>query len=68
MSKGDSRQKRWSEAVTKAIEGLKALVELQAEYEEWFDNMPENLQNGPTREKLQNIQSSGSGVGTGYHT
>jgi len=57
VSKSSSRQKRWTEAANKAIEGLEALAELQQEYEEWYDNMPENLQNGPTGEKLQDIQN-----------
>lgn len=39
----------------KAREALEDLEELKNEYEEWYDNMPEQLQDGPTGEKLQEI-------------
>jgi len=36
-------------------DSLQVLLDLQAEYEEWYDNMPQQLQEGPTGEKLQEI-------------
>jgi hypothetical protein len=57
-----SRTKRWQHAVAEALkasanleEMLQELVDLQAEYEEWFEGMPENLQSSPAGEKLQAI-------------
>jgi flagellar biosynthesis chaperone FliJ len=32
---------------------MQALADVKAEYQEWYDNMPENLQAGPTGEKLE---------------
>jgi hypothetical protein len=55
MTKKQSRSQRWADAVAKAKEGLEALKELQDEYQEWYDNMNENLQGGATGEKLQAI-------------
>ena len=43
-----SRPQRWMEAV----ETLRAL---QAEYQEWLDNLPENLQDGALADKLQAV-------------
>jgi len=51
----NSRPKRWAEAVAKMRDGLSDLQDLKQEYEDWFEGMPENLQNGPTGEKLQAI-------------
>jgi hypothetical protein len=31
------------------------LKELQDEYQEWMDNLPENLQNSPVAERLQEV-------------
>jgi hypothetical protein len=50
-----SRPKRWMEAVAKAREGIDALVELVEEYQEWRDNLPENLDCSPLAEKLDAI-------------
>lgn len=55
--KQQSRSDRWSAAIGKAREGIEQLKELQEEYQEWFDSMPENLQSGPTGEKLEEISN-----------
>lgn len=60
--KRQSRGARWSEAAAKArsaFDGLKeaveALDEIRQEYEEWRDNLPENLANSALGEKLNTI-------------
>jgi hypothetical protein len=41
--------------VAKAQEGLAALMELRDEYQDWRDNLPENLDQSPVAEKLDAI-------------
>lgn len=53
MSK--SRPARWADAASRAVSALEELEGLQAEYQEWIDNLPENMQSGATAEKLQSI-------------
>jgi hypothetical protein len=55
MPKSTSRAARWADACANAVAALEALVELQEEYAEWYDNMPEGLQGGATGEKLYEI-------------
>lgn len=69
MAKQKSRTARWSEAATKAREAMDAvdnaasgltdalndLRSVQEEFEEWRDNLPENLQNSALGEKLQTV-------------
>ena len=43
-----SRPQRWRDAV-------QTLVDLQAEYQDWFDNLPDNLQASPLAERLEAI-------------
>jgi hypothetical protein len=81
MPKPKSRPQRWSDAATDAAQALsdmeqakdkfeEAMVELksvQDEYEEWKDNLPENLQQSPLGEKLEevcglDIESASSGI------
>lgn len=38
-----------------AQEALDELKDLQSEYQDWYDNMPYQLQDGPTGEKLTEI-------------
>jgi len=39
-----------------ATDALQSLVDIREEYQEWFDNLPENLQgNSPVSEKLQAV-------------
>lgn len=55
MAKQKSRAARWSEAATKASDGLQELEDLRQEYEEWLGNLPENLQSSALGEKLQSV-------------
>ena len=50
-----SRPKRWAAAVAKALEGLEELAELQEEYQEWLDNLPENLEGSALADKLNEV-------------
>jgi hypothetical protein len=50
-----SRSKRWEAAAAKATEALEELVDLQAEYEAWYEGMPENLQQTVVGEMLEEI-------------
>ena len=43
-----SRPQRWRDAVL-------TLVDLQAEYQDWFDNLPDNLQASSLAERLEAI-------------
>ena len=47
-----SRPKRFENAKGKLSEALSELNELKDEYQEWRDNLSENLENSPTAEKL----------------
>jgi hypothetical protein len=53
--KKQTRTQRWSEAVSQAQEGLATLQEMMEDFQEWYDNMPENLQSSATGELLQEI-------------
>jgi hypothetical protein len=83
MAKGKSRPKRWREAIEKAQTELSAmqsamesfdaacqdLDEVRQEYEEWKDNLPENLQSSNLADKLSevadlDIESAKDGVRT----
>lgn len=50
-----SRPARWAEAASAAVAALETLSEIQAEYQEWRDNLPENLQDSALGEKLQAV-------------
>lgn len=54
-TKKQSRPQRWRDAVARAQEAIGDLVGLRDEYQEWLDNLPENLQSGNLAEKLQAI-------------
>ena len=43
-----SKARRWSEAVQE-------LVELQAEYQAWLDNLPDNLESSAVADRLEAI-------------
>jgi hypothetical protein len=53
--KKQSRADRWVEAASEAFSALEVLKEIQEEYQEWLDNLPENLQSSPVGEKLQAV-------------
>ena len=61
-----SRPKRWAEACGKASEAAGALREaleelqgLQGEYQDWKDNLPENLESSTIAEKLEAVTDLG---------
>ena len=53
--KKQSRQDRWNEAISEVQGGLDMLNELKDEYTEWKDNLPENLEQSPVGEKLEEV-------------
>lgn len=53
--KSKSRSRRWTDAVSRASDALNELVEIRQEYQDWLDNLPENLQESPVGEKLESI-------------
>lgn len=55
IAKPKSRPARWGDAASDAMAALEELVDLQSEYQEWLDGLPENLQSSPVGEKLQAI-------------
>lgn len=55
MAKSVSRSVRWQEACSQAINALDTLIELQSEYQDWLDNLPENLQTSAVGDKLQTV-------------
>ncbi len=71
MAKQLSRPKRWAAAVEKATKALSdlethlasveeagaELEEVRQEYENWKDNLPENLQSGNLADKLEEVVS-----------
>ena len=55
LKKQVSRSQRWTDAADAAIRGLQDLLDIQSEFEEWYENMPENLQSSPVGEKLETV-------------
>ena len=53
--KNPSRATRWADACTRANDALSDLVELQGEYSDWKDGLPENLASSPVGEKLEAV-------------
>ena len=51
-----SRPARWAEACRHATDSLEELVELQEEYGEWLDNLPEGLDQSNVAEKLEAVR------------
>lgn len=51
MSRGD----RWCNAASEAVSALETLSEIKQEYQDWYDNLPENLQQSAVGEKLSAI-------------
>jgi hypothetical protein len=52
---GKSRPARWAAAVQAALDALDDLENLRQEYEEWRENLPENLQSGSVAESLDAV-------------
>lgn len=55
MAKNESKADRWADAAARAREAMEALQELRDEYQDWLDNLPDNLQNSATADKLNEI-------------
>jgi len=55
MAKQLSRPKRWEDAASRAVGALEELMEIQSEYQDWYDSMPEGLQTSATGEMLSEI-------------
>jgi ATP-dependent protease HslVU (ClpYQ) peptidase subunit len=70
MAKKQSKAARWADAAADARQAfetleeawellqdkLAALRDVKDEYQEWYDNMPESLQDSPTGEKLAELE------------
>lgn len=54
MAKRKSRVTRWNEAASDAEDALARLLEVQQEYQEWYDGMPESGMD-TVREKLEAV-------------
>lgn len=50
-----SRAQRWADAAGRAQAALEELKDIQSEFEEWRDNVPENLQSSSLYEKLEAV-------------
>lgn len=50
-----SRATRWGQAAADAVHALTELQEVQQEYQEWNDNLPENLRGSALGEKLDTV-------------
>ncbi len=55
MTKTQSRAARWVDAASAAEQALQTLVDLQQEFQEWRDNLPENLAAWPVGERLDAV-------------
>lgn len=54
-AKKPTRADRWFDAAMRAEDALQELLDIQAEFESWRDNLPESLQSSPVGEKLETI-------------
>jgi hypothetical protein len=50
-----SRASDWANAAADAQDALDRLIELQSQFEDWRSNLPDNLQDRPTAEKLDAV-------------
>ena len=55
MPKNPTRPERWAEALAMAKQGVTDLLELQSEYQEWQDNLPESFDMEPVGERLEAV-------------
>ena len=51
-ARSHSRPARWTDALSRALDALRELADIQSEYEEWRNSLPENFQDGALSEKL----------------
>ena len=54
-AKTPTRADRWAEAVGVALTAIQNLLDIQYEYQDWYDKLPENLQSSPTGERLESV-------------
>ena len=50
-----SRPARWSDAASNANTALAEMQEMQSEYQDWLDTLPDNLRESTVAEKLEII-------------
>jgi len=50
-----SRSQRWANSCAAAEAALQSLLDIQSEYQEWKENLPENLEDSPVGEKLDEV-------------
>jgi hypothetical protein len=55
--KAKSRPVRWDAAVSAAAQSLGELKELQTEYADWRESLPDNLREGPVAEKFAAVEA-----------
>ena len=55
MSKHESKPKRWQRLMDELRSVCEELFEMRDEYEEWRDNLPENLDGSVVAEKLDAV-------------
>ncbi len=60
--KAQTRKQRIDDACQRARDAATDLRCVAEEYQEWFDNMPDNLQQSPTAEKCENAHSELDGA------
>lgn len=53
MAKRRGRPGRWDKAASDAVNAVSILKELQEEYQDWLDRLPESLESGTLDDKLQ---------------
>lgn len=53
--KPKSRAARWGDACGAAVAAIEELQEIKQEFEDWKDNLPENLQQSALGEKLETV-------------
>lgn len=54
-AKRQSRASQWGDAVERASSAIQELLELQSEFQDWRENLPENLAASPVAEKLDAV-------------
>ena len=55
MGKRISRPTRWFSALATIRKGMDEIKELQEEYQDWMDSIPENLESSALYEKLGSV-------------
>jgi DNA repair exonuclease SbcCD ATPase subunit len=55
MARKESRIARWERLVTEASVAIDELKEIQEEYQDWRDNLPENLESSTVADLLDAV-------------